>query len=105
MALLDDIPDSELALVLRKCEAMLDSGSTVASRPFHSKQLGLLSPEEPETSSIIAPSAKISAVLMMHLLVAFDTLFGLVFTLAFKDKFPRCNAAVHEIHNRLAPHN
>jgi hypothetical protein len=52
--------------------------------PFHSKRLGLLDPEEPETSSMIAPSSKISPGLMMQFFVAFDPLFALGFVLVFK---------------------
>ncbi len=37
----------------------------------------------------------------MQLLFAFDALFGLVLALLFKGKLPRCNSAVHEMHNRL----
>src|ERR1035438_2650048 len=46
-------------------------GPTVAFLPFHSRTSGLFGTEEPAISSIIAPSAKISPALIMHLSVAF----------------------------------
>ena len=57
---------------------------TIALLPFHSKRSGLSGSEEPETSSIIAPSAKISPALMTQRFVAFDSLFALGFALVFK---------------------
>src|SRR5712692_7021652 len=59
-------------------------GPTVALVPLHSKRSRLLSTEEPETSSIIAPSAKISPAVMRQRFVAFDPLFALGFALVFK---------------------
>src|ERR1022692_223351 len=56
---------------------------TLAFFPFHSKKSGLSSPEEPETNSIIVPSAKISPALIMRF-VAFDPLFTSGFALVFK---------------------
>jgi hypothetical protein len=76
-------------------------GATIAFLPFHSKRSGLLGSEEPETSSIIAPSPKISPALMMQHFVAFDPLFALGIALVFK-AVSSCAPAVHERHNRLA---
>jgi hypothetical protein len=56
---------------------------TVAFFPFHRKKSGLSSPEEPETNSIIVPSAKISPAVMMRF-VAFDPPFTLGYALVFK---------------------
>ena len=56
---------------------------TVTFFPFHSKRSGLLGPEEPETNSIIVPSAKISPALTMRF-VAFDLLFASGLALVFK---------------------
>src|ERR1019366_4593970 len=54
----------------------LTRAPTIALRPFHSRRSGLSNPEELATSSIIAPSRKISPVLMMQLSIAFDNLFA-----------------------------
>src|ERR1019366_2277445 len=62
----------------------LTRAPTVALRPFHSRTSGLFSAEEPAISSIIAPSAKISPALMMHLSVAFDSLLALGLALVLK---------------------
>lgn len=56
---------------------------TLAFFPSHSKKSGLSSPEEPETNSIIVPSAKTSPALIMRF-VAFDPPFTLGFALVFK---------------------
>jgi hypothetical protein len=56
---------------------------TLAFFPSHSKKSGLSSPEEPETNSIIVPSAKISPALIMRF-GAFDSPFTLGFALVFK---------------------
>lgn len=61
------------------------------------RESGLLSPEELETSSIIAPSPKISLAVVM-LCVAFDPLFALAFVLVFKAT-SLCTAAVHDTHS------
>src|ERR1019366_448928 len=58
-------------------------GPTFTLRPFHSRRLGLLGLEEPEISSIIAPSAKLSPVLR-KVSVPFDALLALIFSLVFK---------------------
>src|SRR5271165_4057753 len=63
----------------------------VAWFPSQSKRSGLLRPEEPQTSSTMDPSGKISPALMTRV-IASDLLFILVVAFLFKGKFPLCRS-------------
>jgi hypothetical protein len=65
--------------------------------PFHNKRAGLLTPEEPATSSSIAPSAKISPLLVMQRFVAFEPFFALGFVLVLKSNPLLCAAAPRNV--------